>query len=216
MSEMSVAQAMGISGSPVRHALALLRVEGLVEVVPQRGTFVFTPDRRGLDDMAVLRTALEMGALEAAIHVDREGLNLALNSTCDAMEQAYARGDMAATLRGDTEFHAQFFEFCGNEYLKSAYGLIAHKLAAIRTQIAIRSDARADCFAKHRELLTAIRDRRIRGAEALLREHLDAAQTFYRVNLDRIFTEAPRQFRRLPAFALPPGRAPRRRNLKVS
>src|SRR5215213_8230223 len=80
LSEISVAQAMGISGSPVRHALALLRVEGLVEVVPQRGTFVFTPDGRQLDDMAVLRTALEMAALEAAIHVDHAGLTFALDS----------------------------------------------------------------------------------------------------------------------------------------
>ena len=35
-----------ISRSPAREALALLQIEGLVRVLPKRGTFVFTPDEK--------------------------------------------------------------------------------------------------------------------------------------------------------------------------
>jgi DNA-binding GntR family transcriptional regulator len=145
---------------------------------------------------------LEPAALELAIHLDHGGLTSALDAVCSGMASACERGDMAICLQRDTEFHAQLFEFCGNDYLRNAYGLIAHKLAAIRTQMATRSDDRADCFAGHGKLLTAIQARKLQRAKALLREHLHEAHTFYRTNLDRIVAEAPRHYGHLPGLVL--------------
>ena len=55
---------LGVSRSPVTEAVAKLAAEGLVEVVPQAGTFV---SRFSMDDIregAFLREALEMAAVE--------------------------------------------------------------------------------------------------------------------------------------------------------
>lgn len=43
VSEARVLGGLGISNTPVREALLQLQQEGLVQVKPQTGTFVFTP-----------------------------------------------------------------------------------------------------------------------------------------------------------------------------
>ena len=45
LSEVAVAKRLGVSRTPVREAFARLELEGLVYTIPQKGTFVFFPDR---------------------------------------------------------------------------------------------------------------------------------------------------------------------------
>ena len=51
VSEQKLADTLRISRSPVREALALLQIEGLIRVLPKRGSFVFTPDEKTVDDL---------------------------------------------------------------------------------------------------------------------------------------------------------------------
>ena len=44
VSESALASSLGISKTPVREALAQLKIEGLVKIFPQKGTFVFTAE----------------------------------------------------------------------------------------------------------------------------------------------------------------------------
>ena len=59
LAETEIAEALGNSRTPVRHALGLLLQEGLVEVGPRRQLIVrgFTPEHR--TELLVLREALE-------------------------------------------------------------------------------------------------------------------------------------------------------------
>ena len=73
LSEQALAEQLGVSRTPVREAFLKLQTERLVEVKPQRGTFVFQYDTTELREICELREVLEPGALRIAIKRDRDG-----------------------------------------------------------------------------------------------------------------------------------------------
>src|SRR5437588_1998324 len=66
ISENELAELLGVSRTPVREAVARLRDDQLVEVVPQLGTFVTRISVDGVDDAQFLRQALECSAVRLA------------------------------------------------------------------------------------------------------------------------------------------------------
>src|SRR5262245_15424093 len=66
ISENELAARLGVSRTPVREALARLRDDRLVEIVPQLGTFVSRISVDGVDDAQFLREALECSAVRLA------------------------------------------------------------------------------------------------------------------------------------------------------
>src|SRR5213078_2267519 len=72
VSENEIADKLGVSRTPVREALARLRDDQLVQIVPQLGTFVSPISVAGVDDAQFLREALECSAVRlAAQRADR-------------------------------------------------------------------------------------------------------------------------------------------------
>src|SRR4051794_2495083 len=72
VSENEIAEKLGVSRTPVREALARLRDDQLVQIVPQLGTFVSAISVAGVDDAQFLREALECSAVRlAAERADR-------------------------------------------------------------------------------------------------------------------------------------------------
>ena len=67
LSERQLAEMLEISKTPVREALAQLRREGLVRILPQRGAFVFTLSQQEVVEICEIRQALEASALKAAM-----------------------------------------------------------------------------------------------------------------------------------------------------
>ena len=75
LTEAGLAKTLGISKTPVREGLSLLRSEGLVVAEPHRGYRVFNMTQEELVDFCELRFALESQALRYA--VQRQPLKLA-------------------------------------------------------------------------------------------------------------------------------------------
>lgn len=70
-----LAEQYGVSKTPVREALTLLRQEGLVEVVPYKGYYVRPIDVREFNDIFYMRELLEGAAAElASEHITEDQL----------------------------------------------------------------------------------------------------------------------------------------------
>src|ERR1700712_4906511 len=96
LSENQLADLIGVSRTPVRDALARLRDERLVAIVPQLGTFVTYIDEQAIADAHFVREALEVGAIRiAARDADPDQLE-DLHRNLDAQERAVAADDAAA------------------------------------------------------------------------------------------------------------------------
>jgi DNA-binding GntR family transcriptional regulator len=90
--EERLAQHLGVSRTPIREALAMLEVEGLVKSIPKKGTIVRTFTREEIRELYELRIVLEgYAARQAAESITREEL--------DQMRKLY--DEMEAVIRSD-------------------------------------------------------------------------------------------------------------------
>lgn len=176
VSEVQLAQSMGISKTPVREALVRLRVEGLVDIQPQRGTVVFKLDPGQVAQLCRFRAMVETAALREAAATDRAKLLEAMRACVAGMNEAEAAGDVDRLSRIDMDFHYQFIACCPNGYLRGAYELIRYQLIALRFRAPI-----PNCVDSHQVLVDAVEAGDIEQACALLREHVFDNEERYRV-----------------------------------
>jgi DNA-binding GntR family transcriptional regulator len=130
VSEAQLAQSMGISKTPVREALVRLKIEGLVDIHPQRGTFVFKLEPDQVGQLCRFRAMVESTALRESATNNQTDLVREMSRCVAEMRPAEAAKDMQALARIDMDFHWQFFAFCPNNYLRGAYDLIRYIDAA--------------------------------------------------------------------------------------
>lgn len=179
LSEVQLANRLGISKTPVREALLRLQHGGLVGIHPQRGTFVFTLDEEGVDQVCRFRTVIECEALAEAMKRRPAQLLQALDHCMAELERAAAGGQLHEFPRLDTAFHDAMVVSCDNEYLKTAYELVASQVAALRYRLATQAEDLRHCQGEHAELVAAVRARDSRKARALLKAHIQGTRESY-------------------------------------
>ncbi|WP_159713592.1 GntR family transcriptional regulator [Geminicoccus flavidas] len=131
LSESMLAEKLGTSRTPVREAFVKLEAEGLVEVRPQRGTFVTVFDQKDVQQTCELRAILELGALQIGSMKDRAELCRALRANVD--QAAAAVGGPAADYHPfDTAFHELIIGSGGNDQLIEAYARISGRIRRLR------------------------------------------------------------------------------------
>lgn len=183
LSEEILAQAFEVSRTPVREALNLLQVEGLVVIVPKSGTFVYSPSEEGIADLVTFRGILETAALRLLPTAVLPSLSERLRDVCGKMERAIAEGDMRSYGKADTEFHLEIVEAAGNNHLIEAYHMILGRVASLRTHLAIKAEGEPRrSFLDHRELALGIldvRDARRDELALLLENHIHRTRENY-------------------------------------
>jgi len=78
--EHEVAERFGASRTPVREILTRLSHEGLVDLIPRKGTFVSTVELTSVREIFQIREALEGIATKVAVHgfIKKNWMNLNL------------------------------------------------------------------------------------------------------------------------------------------
>lgn len=181
LSEEILAEAFEVSRTPVREALNLLQMEGLVTIVPKSGTYVYTPTVEGIGQLVTFRGLLEAGAVRMIPAADRPAIAARLSSLCDAMDAAIARGDIRDYGAADTEFHLALVNGSGNTHLTGAYAMILGRVASLRTHLALKTEGEPQrSFEDHRLIAELIaRDTETDRLARLLTDHIDRTRENY-------------------------------------
>lgn len=132
LAETTLADTLRVSKTPVREALAMLKMEGLVTVVPHRGTFVFMPDADEVAPLFAHWATLASAALRFATDFDRPALLDTLHESERRLADAARNDDRRSFIRHEADLHASVFAQCGNSFLAEAYRLIAAKITTLR------------------------------------------------------------------------------------
>lgn len=116
LSEAEVAKQLGVSRQPVREAFIKLSELGLVEIRPQRGTFVTFISRRAVENARFLREAIETAIVKkAALDANPEDIE-AIAQTLTQQRAAHEKGDMVKFLQADEAFHQAIARSADCEY----------------------------------------------------------------------------------------------------
>ncbi|SFU74992.1 DNA-binding transcriptional regulator, GntR family [Methylobacterium sp. 174MFSha1.1] len=179
--EDGVGLAMGVSRTPMREALTRLQAQGLVVIVPKKGTFVFDPSPEDVDQLAAFRLMLEGEAVRRSLASAPAAALAGLRAAHAAMELARQAGDGRAYARADTAFHASFLRDCGNAYLAKAYDSIAWQVAALRAQLSVpRSHEQDTSFAEHAAMIGHFEAGAVEALLEILSRHILRSAAVYR------------------------------------
>lgn len=196
----TLASEIGVSVIPVREAINRLASEGLVEQVAGAGAFVRKPDRDDLDNLYVLRDALEScAAAEAARYVTEdqlEEMEYVLEQARDIAEKIQQQAKAHSTkkqlnqwLDREQQFHELLVEASRNPLLAKVIDenrAISIVFEAQRNdpRMLTASIARKTCEAKA-TLLQALRQRKPEEARRLMSEQIQRGRRMVVAYLNR-------------------------------
>ena len=172
LAETEIAEALGNSRTPVRHALGLLLQEGLVEVGPRRQLIVrgFTPEHR--TELLVLREALEDVAVRRACEVmameDIDYLRLLLMR----QRRAANEGREDDFIELDEQFHLKIAEGARLPILVRFLGQLRGFVRVMRLGTVRHPRHLVQVLAEHSAIVDALERRDVNAATAALIQHL--------------------------------------------
>jgi len=105
----TISEKLNVSRTPVRDALIKLAKEGLVDVIPQKGTSVSKIDLKRVEEERFLRESLELRAIEMFIGIQKESDIARMRSILEIQKECAAKNDLLALQEYDDEFHKVFF-----------------------------------------------------------------------------------------------------------
>lgn len=180
VSESALAAQLGTSKTPVREALLRLRVDGLIDIQPQRGTFVFSLTPRQVEEICVFRETIEVTAVKLAMRGQRAELVKALQANVREMAMARKSRSFKAFAHLDEAFHQAIVDHCGNAYLQQAHHLIGSKISALRARLPDDNPQVEHCRQSHGAIVGLMREGRVAATQRALAQHIRETLDSYR------------------------------------
>lgn len=176
LQEKELAEALGVSRSPVREALRQLVSDGLVIEVPNKGVFVKEFSIRDIDEIFDMRVMLESYCIQKS----RKNLTAIrrqkLFELLEKMEKSCAAGDMEGYVRLDEELHIRVVELGGNSLVESTYDRVRSMNQQFRVLSLTSHQRFEDSMEEHRKLIHALAVGDVAVAEETMRVHLELAR----------------------------------------
>jgi DNA-binding GntR family transcriptional regulator len=189
LSEQAVSVELQVSRAPVRDAFRQLAVEGLLEAVPQRGTFVARLNREKIADAIFVREAIECRAAELAAAAGL-GERQQLADIVARQARASAREDYATHLATDEEFHHRILVLAGHPHAWTALRLARTGMNRIRHLAIPAVGSHRIAIDHHRLIVDAITAGDASAASEAMRVHIHSPMDF----LDAILLRHPEYF----------------------
>jgi DNA-binding GntR family transcriptional regulator len=193
LSEQSLSELLQVSRAPVREAFRRLVHEGLLEVVPQRGTFVARLDRARIADAIFVREVIECRAAELAAAAPL-AQRRQLIEIVQRQARASARKDYGTHLATDEEFHRAILVIAGHPHAWTPLRLARTGMNRIRHLAIPTLGSNRIAIDDHRKIVDAIVAGKAKRAADLMREHIHSPLTY----VDAIHAEHPEYFEDAP------------------
>lgn len=175
LGEVDLADALGVSRTPVREALRRLGSEGLLSTEPNKGARVRVWAESELSDITDMRALLEgHAAARAASRVTEAEISY-MNDLVTRMEAAtadLAPVDIDLLTELNTAFHGAIVTVSGNSLLPGLMKSLIHVPVVSRTYRHYSPARMEQSMRQHRELLDALTARDPAWAEAVMRVHI--------------------------------------------
>lgn len=170
--EIKLASKLGVSRTPVREAIRMLELEGLVVMIPRKGAEVARITEKDLRDALEVRTAIEELSVELACErIDEEG-KARLKQACIDFKEAIDTKHVQNIVDGDVRFHDVIFDATKNPRLISVAHTLREQVYRYRVEY-VKDFSYHDVLVKeHYEITNAILTKDVAKAREIMRKHL--------------------------------------------
>ena len=163
---------MGISKTPLREALRVLSAEGLIRLIPNRGSYVTTPTFEEIKEMFDVMSVLEGVCARTAAEKMNDKDFSKLEKLHNKLEESFRRRDQKKYIHQNNSYHALVQELAGNKTLNQIVNGLRQKILLYRFQSLNLPERFEQSIREHRDLLAAFRNRDPEKAEMLMTSHL--------------------------------------------
>lgn len=169
--EDAIGESFGTSRTIAREALGRLAVEGLVDLIPNRGAFVSNPSLDEGRDIFAVRKGLERLVVMRLAAIMTPELEVVLQEIARKSDEMKA-GSEAEAIRLAGEFHLRLAELTGNTLLLRYVTELVSRCSLVLAMYGRPHSA--ECAAdEHRQLIEALIARKPARAADLMDQHLD-------------------------------------------
>lgn len=176
LADRQIAEALQLSRTPVRQALQRLESEGFVESVPRVGLVVKEMTASDIEDIYVIRIALEgVAARLAALRASTTDVAI-LKEVNRRIAAATASGNLHDLQALNKQFHEAIYEAARNRRLAALLNTMHDAVQRLKKSTLSVPERAREALAEHEMIIDAIERRDPEAAEALARAHKERAK----------------------------------------
>lgn len=179
LSEGEVAEALGVSRTPVREAFLLLEAEGLMRLYPKRGALVVPVSPDEVRDVMETRLLVERHTADRLARRGADGAAVIedLRALIARQEQLLDEGDLTGFVTADRAFHHTIVAAAGNAILtRISDSLRDRQRRMVAATVARDPELPRRFVEEHRGILDAIAGGEADDAARLVEEHLERSR----------------------------------------
>lgn len=190
ISENELAAEIGISRTPVREAIIELAKAYLIEIYPQRGSFVSLIDSKMVEEARFLRRVMDTAVIEEVCETcDEEGLRL-LEENVELQEFYLSKGMTDKIFDLDNKFHRSIYVVAKKDIIYDIHSTLMIHFDRVRN-LSVVTVKNNGIVGEHRAMIEAIRAKDKKAASELVAKHLD----HYQVDEKEIKSRRPEFFK---------------------
>jgi DNA-binding GntR family transcriptional regulator len=173
LTEGGLAEAVGVSRTPVREALLRLEAEGLLKLYPKKGALVLPVSAQEIADVVETRLLVERHAVGKLAGAMPDALVTRLEELLAEQRAHAAAGDLAAFAAADRCFHAEIVRAAGNRILAQLYDQLRDRQLRMGVATMHAEPSRITRnITEHAAILDALRQAGPAEAEEAVARHL--------------------------------------------
>ena len=188
--ESSIGKELGISRTPVREAIRQLELEGLVQLVPNKGAFVTGISEKDVRDIYLIRARLEgLAARMAAKNITPELLD-AMEETVVLSEYPAKKEHYEQVCEMDSKFHKLLYKASGSRILEHTLTDFHQYVQRVRMASIMKKRRMEKSNDEHDAILTAIREHDEEKAELVATRHIsNTVENLKNYDLDSVLSK---------------------------
>lgn len=170
--EVAIGEEMGVSRTPVREAFRQLELEGLIQIVPNKGAYVTGITAKDIRDIYMMRSLLEgLCAKWATENITREQME-EMEENIFLSEFHASKGHTEQMAELDNRFHEILYEACNSKMLEHALKDYHQYVLRVRKKTLSTKTRSTASNAEHKKIMEAIKAGDGELAEKLANSHM--------------------------------------------
>lgn len=171
LNETELTEYFGVSRTPIREAIQLLKEVKLVKIIPGQSTIVEAINLKDMDDCYLVLTNLQVFAIESAFPNIREEDIEYLNILLDNFNIASKKESLQEVVKLDNDFHDYLVELSNNSYLIDIINMLQLHVTRLKYLYFDDEDMRRFSIDEHRKILDLLEKNNIEKTKDMMYKH---------------------------------------------